>query len=242
MQRLYLHQMLAKNFRISADRSQYNYLVNVLRLKDGDQILVFNGKDGEWLATIEIAGRRVCYLILVEQTRTQIELPDLQYYFAPLKQGRLDYMVQKAVEMGVGELIPVQTQHTQISRLNVERLEANVREACEQCGVLAVPKVRDMVQLKRMINSWKLSESERVLLFCDESDTNHSTFDVLTELKHKPIAILVGPEGGFSSEEQRILKSQSFVKSLPLGPRIMRADTAAVAALAVVQLVLGDWK
>ena len=234
--------MLAKDFRISADRSQFNYLVNVLRLKDGNQILVFNGKDGEWLATIEIVSRRVCYLILVEKTRKQTELPDLQYYFAPLKQGRLDYMVQKAVEMGVGQLIPVQTQHTQISRLNVERLEANVREACEQCGVLAVPKVREMVQLKRMINGWKLSEPERVLLFCDESDTNHSTLDVLTELKHNPIAILVGPEGGFSSEEQRILKSQSFVKSLPLGPRIMRADTAAVAALAVVQSVLGDWK
>ena len=155
MQRLYLHQMLAKDFRISADRSQVNYLVNVLRLKDGDQILVFNGKDGEWLTTIEIVNRRVCNLILGEQTRKQTELPDLQYYFAPLKQGRLDYMVQKAVEMGVGELIPVQTQHTQISRLNVERLEANVREACEQCGVLAVPKVRNMVQLKRMINSWK---------------------------------------------------------------------------------------
>ena len=242
MQRLYLHQMLAKDFRISADRSQFNYLVNVLRLKDGNQILVFNGKDGEWLATIEIVSRRVCYLILVEQTRKQTELPDLQYYFAPLKQGRLDYMVQKAVEMGVGQLIPVQTQHTQISRLNVERLEANVREACEQCGVLAVPKVRDMVQLKRMINSWKILEPERVLLFCDESDTNHSTMDVLTELKHKPIAILIGPEGGFSHDEQRILKSQSFVKSLPLGPRIMRADTAAVAALAVVQSVLGDWK
>ena len=242
MQRLYLHQVLTKGSKISVDRSQLNYLVNVLRLKDGHQVLAFNGKDGEWLATLELVSRRICNLNLVEKTRDQTAIPDLQYYFAPLKQGRLDYMVQKAVEMGVGELIPVQTQHTQISKLNIDRLEANVREACEQCGVLAVPKVREMIPLKRVINGWKNSNSERVLLFCNENDSNQNPLEVLSGLENKLIALLVGPEGGFSTEEQRILKSQSYVKSLPLGPRVMRADTAAVAALAIVQSVLGDWR
>ena len=241
MQRLFLHQMLAKGSRISADRSQFNYLVNVLRLKEGNQILVFNGKDGEWLASLEIGSRRSCFLNIIEKTKEQTTLSDLKYYFAPLKQARLDYMVQKAVEMGAGELIPVQTQHTQVSKLNIDRLEANVREACEQCGVLAVPKVKELVQLKSMINGWKNTEPERVLLFCNENDSSKNPLEILTELEHKPVAILIGPEGGFSAEEQRMLKTQSFVRSLPLGPRIMRADTAAVAAMAIVQSVLGDW-
>lgn len=242
MQRLFLHHLLAANARIEADRAQVNYLINVLRLKDGDQLLVFNGKDGEWLAEIGDATRRSCVLNLLERTRSQTSLPDLHYLFAPLKQARLDYMVQKAVEMGAGVLRPVMTQHTQTSRLNLERMEANVREACEQCGIISIPQVRPGEKLETVIDGWRSSEGSRQLIFCDESDPGQHTMNILEKVPSGPLAVLIGPEGGFSAEERQLLRSQPFVSPLPLGPRILRADTAAVAALAVIQAALGDWR
>ncbi len=242
MQRLFLHHLLAANARIEADRAQVNYLINVLRLKDGDQLLVFNGKDGEWLAEIGEATRRSCVLNLRERTRSQTSLPDLHYLFAPLKQARLDYMVQKAVEMGVGVLRPVMTQHTQTSRLNIERMEANVREACEQCGIISIPQVRPSEKLEAVIDDWRGSEGSRQVIFCDETDPGRHTMNVLEKVPAGPLAVLIGPEGGFSAEERQLLRSQPFVTPLPLGPRILRADTAAVAALAVIQAALGDWR
>ncbi len=245
MQRLFLRHVLAEGARIEVDRGQSNYLLNVLRMKDGDYILVFNGTDGEWLAKITATSRRDCALALVERTREQTVRNDLLYLFAPLKHARLDYMVQKAVEMGVGSLKPVMTQHTQASRVNLERMEANVIEATEQCGVLSVPEVLAPQPLKDVLAAWPEAQPDRRLLFCDEAEGTNNPLLSLVQLKETetpPIAVLIGPEGGFSDEEREELRSQSFVLPIPLGPRILRADTAAIAALTVVQATLGDWK
>ncbi|MGV2974424.1 16S rRNA (uracil(1498)-N(3))-methyltransferase [Roseibium alexandrii] len=245
MQRLFLRHILADGARIEADRGQANYLLNVLRLKDGDYVLVFNGSDGEWLAKIQSSGRRACSLQLMERTRDQTAPNDLIYMFAPLKHARLDYMVQKAVEMGAGSLMPVMTQHTQSSRVNVERMEANVIEAAEQCGVLSVPTVLSPMSLKDVLTAWPEAHAGRKLLFCDEGEETNNPLLTLVQLKENgppPLAILIGPEGGFSEDERALLKDLDFVTPIPLGPRILRADTAAVAALAVVHATVGDWK
>ncbi|MBO6755154.1 MAG: 16S rRNA (uracil(1498)-N(3))-methyltransferase [Roseibium sp.] len=242
--RLFLRHILADGARIEADRSQANYLLNVMRLADGDAVLVFNGKDGEWLAKILVTGRKACTLVLVEQTRPQTAANDLDYLFAPLKHARLDYMVQKAVEMGAGRLQPVMTQHTQASRVNLERMEANVIEAAEQCGVISVPEVLETIPLKTLLKTWPADHPGRRLLFCDEGSETHNPLVPLADLAEQepgPLAVLIGPEGGFSEEERELLNTQDFVTVIPLGPRILRADTAAVAALAVVQATLGDW-
>ncbi|MTI43334.1 16S rRNA (uracil1498-N3)-methyltransferase [Roseibium hamelinense] len=244
LQRLFLRHVLAADARVEADRSQANYLLNVLRLKTGDRVLVFNGEDGEWLAAIEATGRKACTMILERQTRPQTAKNDLHYLFAPLKQARQDYMVQKAVEMGAGTIAPVMTQHTQISRVNLERMEANVIEAAEQCGVLSVPDVTRMKNLKDVIGAWAADHPGRRLLFCDEGEETHNPLPALASLAEqdvRPLALLIGPEGGFSEEERSLLRSQAFVVPIPLGPRILRADTAAVAALAIIQTTLGDW-
>lgn len=241
MQRLFLRPILATGARIEADRGQANYLINVLRLKSGDRILVFNGRDGEWLATLKIEGRRQCVLALDEQVRQQEPLVDIDYIFAPLKQARLDYMVQKAVEMGAGRFRPVLTQHTQVTRLNLERMEANIIEAAEQCGVIAVPPVETPLSLVKILQDWAERDGSRRLLFCDEGEETHNPYRAIAELQRGPLAVLVGPEGGFSEEERTLLRRQPFVTPMPLGPRVLRADTAAVAALAIVQATLGDW-
>ena len=244
MQRLFLRHILAEGARIEVDRGQANYLLNVLRLKDGDKVLAFDGNNGEWLAEIRATGRKACTLELVEQTRPQTASNDLLYLFAPLKHARLDYMVQKAVEMGVGSLQPVMTQHTQSNRVNLERMEANVIEAAEQCGVLSVPAVIEPQPLKALLASWPQTHPERTILFFDESSETTNPLVKLAELAEKKptqLAFLIGPEGGFSADERELLKQLDFVVPIPLGPRILRADTAAVAALAVIQSTLGDW-
>jgi len=245
MQRLFLRHILADGARIETDRGQSNYLLNVLRLRDGDYVLVFNGSDGEWLAKIAANGRRDCALQLMERTREQTSANDLLYMFAPLKHARLDYMVQKAVEMGVGSLKPVMTQHTQASRVNLERMEANVIEAAEQCGVLSVAEVLAPQPLSNVLDVWAEAQPGRKLLFCDEGEGTNNPLLSLAQLKEvgpQPLAVLIGPEGGFSEEERDRLRSLEFVTPIPLGPRILRADTAAVAALAVIQATVGDWR
>ncbi len=244
MQRLFLRHILAEGARIEADRSQANYLMNVLRLKDGDYVLVFNGTDGEWLAKLSSSGRRDCALQVMERVREQTQRNDLMYLFAPLKHARLDYMVQKAVEMGAGSLKPVMTQHTQSSRVNLERMESNVIEAAEQCGVLSVPEVLAPQPLKDVLAAWPEAQPERRLLFCDEAEGTNNPLLSLAQMKEQgvpPLAVLIGPEGGFSEEEREELRSLDFVTVIPLGPRILRADTAAVAALTIIQATLGDW-
>jgi 16S rRNA (uracil1498-N3)-methyltransferase len=240
--RLFLRASLGAGARIDLDPGPVNYLVNVLRLTEGAGILVFNGRDGEWRATLASEGRRRHVLVIGEQVRPQPPPLDLHYLFAPLKQARLDYMVEKAVEMGAGRLRPVLTQHTQVSRLNLERMEANAIEAAEQCGILSIPKIDEPSRLDTVIDGWMGEEPSRRLVFCDEGEEGDDPLAILAALPPSPLAVLIGPEGGFSVAERHLLRAQSFVTAIPLGPRILRADTAAVAALAIVQAVLGDWK
>jgi 16S rRNA (uracil1498-N3)-methyltransferase len=237
--RLFVDAALAAGETVAIERSQSNYLGNVLRLSEGAAILVFNGRDGEWQASI--AGRkRPDHLTIVAQTRPQDRLPDLAYVFAPLKHARLDYMVQKAVEMGASMLQPVLTRFTQVSRVNGERMRANVIEAAEQCGILSLAGVAEPLQLDRYLTG---REGRRLLVFCDEAADTASPLQALQSAgaASDGIDILIGPEGGFAEEERAILLRQQRTLRLSLGPRILRADTAGVAALALVQAVLGDW-
>ena len=235
--RLYVDAPLHAGQTIELERDQSNYLGNVLRLGAGDTILVFNGRDGEWKA--EIAGRkRPDSLTIESQTRPQDRLPDLTYVFAPLKHARLDYMVQKAVEMGASCLQPVLTRFTQIARVNGERMRANAIEAAEQCGILSLAAVADPMPLDRFLSS---RDPKRLLVFCDEAADVADPFAALRVAKAQGVDVLVGPEGGFAEEERTELLGQPQILRLSLGPRILRADTAAVAALTLVQSALGDW-
>ena len=235
--RLYVDAPLHAGQTIELERDQSNYLGNVLRLGAGDTILVFNGRDGEWKA--EIAGRkRPDSLTIESQTRPQDRLPDLTYVFAPLKHARLDYMVQKAVEMGAARLQPVLTRFTQIARVNGERMRANAIEAAEQCGILSLAAVADPMPLDRFLSS---RDPTRLLVFCDEAADVADPFAALRAAKAQGVDVLVGPEGGFAEEERTELLGQPQILRLSLGPRILRADTAAVAALTLVQSALGDW-
>lgn len=241
-QRLFLKASLGAGRQVALERGQANYLVNVLRLPVGAEIRVFNGRDGEWSAILGAEGRKSHHLVIGAQTRPQPPAPDLHYLFAPLRHARLDYMVEKAVEMGAGRLRPVLTQHGQVSHLNLERLEANAAEAAEQCGLLSVPPIDEPMRLAALINTWPGTEGSRRIVFCDEGEGNADPLSILSGLPPSPLAVLVGPEGGFSAEERALLRSLPFVTPIPLGPRVMRADTAAVAALAIVQATLGDWR
>ncbi|MCB1498457.1 MAG: 16S rRNA (uracil(1498)-N(3))-methyltransferase [Bauldia sp.] len=242
LQRLFVRAVLAPGARADLDRAQAHYLVNVLRLADGDALLVFNGRDGEHRATLSSEGRRSHTLVIGEQTRPQPPTPGLRYLFAPLKQARLDYMVGKAVEMGVARMTPVLTQHGQVARVNRERMEANAIEAAEQCGILTLPRIDEPVALGALLETWPADEPDRRIVFCDEADGRSDPLAILSALSPSPLAVLIGPEGGFSAAEREQLRALPHVTPLPLGPRILRADTAAVAALALVQAACGDWR
>ena len=222
------------------ERNQSNYLGNVLRLGSGENILVFNGRDGEWRAAIE-GRKRADGLTIVARTRPQDRLPDIAYVFAPLKHARLDYMVQKAVEMGASRLQPVLTRHTQVSRVNSDRMRANVIEAAEQCGILSLAEVAEPVALDRYLGA---RDPARLLVFCDEAAEVAGPLQALQQglAAMAGIDILIGPEGGFAEDERALLLRQPRTLRLSLGPRILRADTAGVAALALVQAALGDWQ
>ncbi|HEX8045815.1 16S rRNA (uracil(1498)-N(3))-methyltransferase [Rhizobium sp.] len=238
MQRLFVVSDIKANAGIDADQEQFNYLANVLRMEDGAELLIFNGRDGEWKARLSFPSRKRILLTPVEETRPQPAGSDLHYLFAPLKVGRLDYLVQKAVEMGAGLLQPVMTQHVQGKITNLDKVRANVIEAAEQCGILGVPDVAEPTKLTDLLERWP---RDRRIIYCDEGDAGQNPLPLLTTIKEKHLALLVGPEGGFSEEERALLRSLDFVTAIPLGPRILRADTAAVAALAVIQAAIGDW-
>ncbi len=238
MQRLFVETPLDAGAAQEATTEQFNYLANVLRMTDGAEILLFNGRDGEWKARLSFPSRKKIALIPLEQTRSQPPAPDLHYLFAPLKIGRMDYLVQKAVEMGAGLLQPVMTQHVQGKIHNTEKLRANAIEAAEQCGILSLPEVAEPVKLRDMLETWP---RDRRIIYCDEGDAGQNPLPVLQSITERRVALLVGPEGGFSEEERELLRSLAFVTPIPLGPRILRADTAAVAALAVIQAAIGDW-
>ncbi|HHY48970.1 MAG TPA: 16S rRNA (uracil(1498)-N(3))-methyltransferase [Alphaproteobacteria bacterium] len=240
--RLFVGHALAEGEALSLDREQTNYLIAVLRLKAGDSIIVFNGRDGAWLARVADPSRKGARLELVVQTAHQTPPSDLWYGFAPLKTGRLDYLVQKATEMGAGTIQPVITRFTQVHRLKREKLVANVIEAAEQCEVLSVPVVAPEIALDALIAGWREAHGLRRLIVCDEAAPSSSPVSQLRMLDGLPVGLLVGPEGGFAEEERALLLAQDFVMPISLGPRILRADTAAVAALAVVQAIIGDWR
>ncbi|MBN8956567.1 MAG: 16S rRNA (uracil(1498)-N(3))-methyltransferase [Rhizobiales bacterium] len=240
--RLFVEEALAGGATIPLGKAQSHYLLQVMRLQPGAELLVFNGRDGEWRARLEPAGKKAAALTAVAQTRPQPRPNDLHYLFAPLKHARLDYMVQKAVEMGASRLQPVLTRHTQVTRVNLERMRANAIEAAEQCGVLVVPEVGEPAPLSAALATFA---PDRVLIFCDERADVADPVAALAAARSagpSPLAILIGPEGGFSPEERDALLQLPRVVRLALGPRILRADTAAVAALALVQTVLGDWR
>jgi len=227
MQRLYVENDLDDGDQIEVPPQAAHYLTHVLRLKDGDEILAFNGRHGEWKSRLKPEGKKRLFLMPFEQTRPQPLASDLVYCFAPLKQ------------MGAGILQPVITQHTQVPKLGADRIKANAIEAAEQCGVLSIPECCEAIRFDRFIEQW---DKSRHLIFCDEGYESDDPLTILQKMAPGPVALLIGPEGGFSEDERQTLRNLPFVTAIPLGPRILRADTAAVAAMALVQSVLGDWR
>jgi 16S rRNA (uracil1498-N3)-methyltransferase len=238
LQRLFVTAPLAEGHAFEATLEQAHYLQNVLRMGDGGELLVFNGGDGEWRATLQPLGKKRTLLTPVSLERPQPAPSELFFCFAPLKAGRLDYLVEKAVEMGAGVLQPVTTQFTQQRHLNMDKVRAWTIEAAEQCGVLAIPEIREPVGLDVLLAGW---DASRRLIFCDEDAATNNPLPALQAIKESKLGLLVGPEGGFSDAERARLRALPYVTAIPLGPRILRADTAAIAALAVVQAVKGDW-
>ncbi len=234
--RLYVDADLADGGLVPLSRDQSHYLLHVLRLGNGDAVLAFNGRDGEWRCELE--GRKATAALRPRaRTRPQPEAGGPHLCFAPLKHARLDYMVQKAVEMGAGLLQPVVTRRTQAARVNVERMRANAVEAAEQCGILSVPEVLAPVRFDALLAGW---DAERLMVFCDEDAEVSDPLTALRAVARGPTAVIIGPEGGFDPGERSALLALPRSLRLSLGPRILRADTAAVAALALVGAVLGD--
>ncbi|WP_042250758.1 16S rRNA (uracil(1498)-N(3))-methyltransferase [Paracoccus sp. PAMC 22219] len=235
--RLFIDHPLVAGQPVPVDGPQAHYLSGVMRLRPGDAVSVFNGRDGEWQATLLDAGKRGGSLSVVAQTAVQQDPPDLWLMFAPIKKARTDFIVEKAAEMGAARILPVQTDHTNSDRIRQDRLQAHAIEAAEQCGGTFVPPVADLAPLSRVLDGW---DPARRILWADESRAGPA--ETLAGLPQGPWAILIGPEGGFSATERTHLARLPFVTPVSLGPRILRADTAAVAALALWQAALGDWR
>lgn len=235
--RLFVDESLQAAQDVALTLAQGHYLAHVLRLVSGDVVEVFNARDGAWLAYVTDVSKKAV-AIRCERRISEVRAPpDIDYLFAPLKHARLDYMVQKATELGVRRLRPVMTARTVAERVNLDRMRANAIEAAEQCNLVFVPEVLEPLPLNKVIAAW---EPSRRLIFCDETAKLPSPIEALRGLA-TPAAVLVGPEGGFTDEERLMLRSRPYVTAISLGPRILRADTVAIAALAVVQAVLGDW-
>ena len=236
--RLYVAGDLGEGVAVTLDEGQAHYLLHVLRAKPGNLVSLFNGRDGEWLAQISEAGKRGVTATCRQQLDAQHGTPDIWLAFAPVKKTPSDYLVQKAAELGVSVLQPVFTRRTIVSRINEERMTANAVEAAEQSGRLTVPQVRTGVTFDKLLASWP---QDRRLLFCDEGGEAKSMTQAARESRGGPCGILTGPEGGFDPAERAALRALPFVVPVSLGPRILRADTAALAALAIWQAVAGDW-
>ena len=240
--RVHVDAALSPGAAVDLDKDQANHLVNVLRLREGDAAILFNGRDGAWLSRLTHAGKKGATLDIVVQTAHQTPPSTLWFGFAPLKTGRLDYVIQKATEMGAGIIQPVITEFTQVGRLKDDKLHAYVIEAAEQCEVLTLPAHRAGNQPGALIEHWRTTQGLRRLLFADEAAAPATPVEQIGWLSGLPVGILVGPEGGFSDAERQLLLAQDFVIPISLGPRILRADTAAVAVLALVQAIIGDWR
>src|SRR5437879_1520701 len=240
--RLFIEADLSAGIEAPLSEAQAHYLRHVMRRAAGAPLLLFNGRDGEWRATLALSGKKAAAATVVERTREQAAEPDLWLCFAPIKRARIDYIAEKATELGVALLQPVLTQHTAVDRVNVERLRANAIEAAEQTERLSVPEVRAPVALMKLLGDWPAG---RRLLMCDETGAGRPTGGGLGALDDKaraaPWAIVIGPEGGFAAAELTALRRIKDVTAVGLGPRILRADTAALAALACWQAMVGDW-
>jgi 16S rRNA (uracil1498-N3)-methyltransferase len=239
--RLFVEPALAAGSAVMLGKEQSNYLANVLRMNEGESVVLFNGRDGAWLSRITAAGKKGTSLEVVVQSAHQTPRSDLWFGFAPLKVGRLEYLVQRATEMGAGTIQPVVTQYTQV-RTKPDKLAAYALEAAEQCEVLSLPILAPEAMLADVIAGWRAAQGLRRLLFADEAAAAASPVEQIGWLEGLSIGLLIGPEGGFSDDERRLLLAQDFVVPISLGPRILRADTAAVAALALVQAIIGDWR
>lgn len=235
--RLYLDHPLREGQCVPLDRDQAHYLFGVMRQSVNGVVRVFNGYDGEWRARITDAAKRSGRLSIECQTRPQQNPPDLWLLFAPIKKARTDFIVEKATELGAARIQPVQTEFTNADRIRKERLHAHAIEAAEQCGGTFVPEVNELQKLSAILSDWP---RDRQLMVCDETEAGHARTLPETE-PGKPWAILIGPEGGFSPAERTMLHNQTGAHIVSLGPRILRADTAAVAALTLWQSSLGDW-
>ncbi|MDE3059929.1 MAG: 16S rRNA (uracil(1498)-N(3))-methyltransferase [Pseudomonadota bacterium] len=236
--RLYVPQPLVAGERLTLGQGQSHYLAQVMRRKAGDSIAVFNGHDGEWLASVEYVAKKSVTLEVSRLLRLQKRSPDLWLAFAPIK-GKTELVAEKAVELGASALLPVFTRHAVVKSINQEKLEAHAIEAAEQCERMDVPRIEAFKDLPALLAHWP---EDRILFYGDESGGGTTLRLLLSSLPHGPFGLLIGPEGGFSAEEHRMLKSTPFVKPFGMGPRILRADTAAVAALACLQCWLGDWE
>ncbi|MES2435592.1 MAG: 16S rRNA (uracil(1498)-N(3))-methyltransferase [Pseudomonadota bacterium] len=234
--RLYVDQPLAMGQAVAVNADQAHYLFNVMRLARGAAVALFNGRDGEWRAEIAEAGKRGGILICTDQTAPLRLPPDLWLAFAPIKKARTDFIVEKATELGAARIIPVQTRHTNAERIRQDRLQAHALEAAEQCGATSVPEVSDLTSLDKFVTTLP---PDRKLLWCDEAMVGQAP--ALSGTRGEKWAILIGPEGGFSADEQQRLRALPQIQPTALGPRILRADTAAVAALTLWQAALGDW-
>jgi 16S rRNA (uracil1498-N3)-methyltransferase len=235
--RLYVAQKLAPRAEYVLEPDQAHYVRDVMRLKPGDPLRLFNAEDGEWLAYLTEAVRKSVSVRLEKKLVEASAPPDIDFIFAPLKHARLDYLVQKATELGARRLRPVITGRTIVERVNLERMRANAVEAAEQCNLVFVPDVAEPQKLDRLLHGW---DPRRALIYCDEAAESQDTLAALKVLA-LPAALLIGPEGGFTPEEQAGLRRLPYVTAISLGPRIMRADTAGTAALALIQATLGDW-
>jgi 16S rRNA (uracil1498-N3)-methyltransferase len=235
--RLYINHAFAPGQPVPLDTGQSHYLGAVMRLPAGAEITVFNGRDGEWTARLLSAGKRGGEIELVAQSAPQLDPPDLWLVFAPIKKARTDFIVEKAAELGAARILPVQTDHTNSERIRQDRLQAHAVEAAEQCGGTFVPPVDDLVPLARLLDAW---DPARRILWADEALAGPA--ETLAGLAQGPWAILIGPEGGWSEAERKRLSGMDSVSRISLGPRILRADTAAVAALSLWQAALGDWR
>jgi 16S rRNA (uracil1498-N3)-methyltransferase len=237
--RLYVEPGLSEGAEVAASESQAHYLLRVMRAKEGDRLSLFNGRDGEWLARLENAGKKGCTLLCERKLSPQRDVPDVWLVFAPIKKTPADYVVQKATELGVRLLQPALTRRTIVSRVNLDRMRANAIEAAEQSGRLSVPEVRAPRTLERILGDWPAG---RWLVFCDEAGDARPIAEALKHESDGPFAILSGPEGGFAPEERAMIREQAFVVPVTLGERILRADTAALAALSIWQSIKGDWR
>ncbi|MGB2200138.1 MAG: 16S rRNA (uracil(1498)-N(3))-methyltransferase [Pseudooceanicola atlanticus] len=233
--RLCVDHPLGEGQTVPLERDQAHYLFGVMRMSQGDAVALFNGHDGEWRAEVLEAGKRGGVLICRGQSAPQMNPPDLWLLFAPIKKARTDFIVEKATEMGAARILPVQTDFTNAERIRQDRLQAHCVEAAEQCGGTFIPEVADLARLDRVLANWP---EGRQLMFCDEGLAGGDTLSARTP---GPWAILIGPEGGFSPAERDRLHGLDFAHPVALGPRILRADTAAVAALTLWQDRLGDW-